>query len=131
MSSKKIPVSVRQAPLQTPFAGLDAAGFPDAGMEAAGLSAPEAPQAALSRRGGRVVLRREKARRGGKTVVVISQLPTHLTPVDLENLLGRAKKSLGCGGSLAAHAREIEIQGDQPGRVRTFLEHEGFTSVGP
>lgn len=131
MSSKKIPVSVRQVPLQTPFAELDAAVFPDTGMGVAVSSALESPQAALSRRGGRVVLRREKAQRGGKTVVVISQLPTHLTPVDLENLLGRAKKSLGCGGSLAARAREIEVQGDQPERVRAFLEREGFTSVGP
>lgn len=77
----------------------------------------------------RVVLRREKSQRGGKTVVVISQFPTHLSPPELENLLKLAKKSLGCGGTLAD--REIEIQGDQPDRVKRFLEDHGFSVVGP
>jgi len=72
----------------------------------------------------RIVLRREKSNRGGKTVVVVSQLPTHLSPPEIENLTRAARKGLGCGGTV--HGREIELQGDQPERVRAFFEREGF-----
>ena len=72
---------------------------------------------------GRVVLRREKARRGGKTVVVAGDLPTHLSVTEIENLARRAKLSCGCGGTVAG--REIEIQGHDPARVRRFFEDEG------
>lgn len=91
------------------------------------VSGADAP--AASRKKFRVVLRREKSQRGGKTVVVISQFPTHLSPPELDNLLKKAKKSLGCGGALSG--REIEIQGDQPDRVRRFLEDHDFSVVGP
>lgn len=77
----------------------------------------------------RVVIRREKSQRGGKTVVVVSQIPTHLSPPEIENLLKKAKKSLGCGGTIAG--REVELQGDQPDRVRQFLEGQGFSVAGP
>lgn len=76
-----------------------------------------------------MVLRREKSNRGGKTVVVIGQLPTHLSPPELENFCRDARKALGCGGSL--QGREIELQGDQPDRVRIYLEKQGFAVVGP
>ena len=74
------------------------------------------------------MLRREKARRGGKTVIVVGQLPTHLSPPELENLARRARKSLGCGGQLIG--REIELQGDQADRIRAFLDKEGFAPAG-
>lgn len=123
MSSKKIPVSGGQSPLQSPFAALDAAAFPDRPGDA------EEPAPAQTPKRHRVALRREKAQRGGKTVVVIGQFPTHLTPQDLDRLLKQAKRALGCGGTLVG--REMEIQGDQPERVRAFLEGEGFSTVGP
>ncbi len=75
------------------------------------------------------MLRREKSHRGGKTVVVVSQLPTHLSPPELENLCRDARKSLGCGGSL--NGREIELQGDQPDRVKAYFEKLGYVVVGP
>lgn len=76
-----------------------------------------------------MVIRREKSQRGGKTVVVVSQIPTHFSPLEIEILLKKAKKSLGCGGTIAG--REVEIQGDQPDRVRQFLEGQGFSVAGP
>jgi translation initiation factor 1 len=119
----KIPLTTNQDPLQSPFAALNPTAFPDKPV-------PEIPTAspADSKR-FRVVLRREKSQRGGKTVVVISQLPTHLSPPELENLLKKARKSLGCGGTL--NGREIELQGDQPERVRAFLEGLNYHVVGP
>jgi len=118
--SKKIPVSGEQTPLlQNPFAALSSEGLPEGKIEPELLSS--------TKKKPRIVLRREKSNRGGKTVVVASQLPTHFSPLEIENFCKRARKSLGCGGSV--HNREIELQGDQPDRVRAFFEQEGF-SVG-
>ncbi len=122
--SKKIPVSAPQQPLQSPFSALDISGLPE------GPSTPEEPRDAKPRKAShRVVLRREKSNRGGKTVIVVSQLPTHLSPPELENLCRDARKGLGCGGSL--QGREIELQGDQADRVRSFFEKLGYQVVGP
>ena len=46
----------------------------------------------------------------------------------IEALAGRLKAACGCGGT--SKDRTIEIQGDQPGRIRTFLEQEGFRVAG-
>lgn len=118
--SKKIPVSGLQSPLQNPFAALSSEGLPPGEIVE---SKPAAPEAAGKKK-HRIVLRREKSNRGGKTVVVVSQLPTHLSPPELENLCRAARKGLGCGGAL--NGREIELQGDQTDRVRAFFEREGF-----
>lgn len=121
--SKKIPVSGPQSPLQSPFAGLDSTGLPEGTIVEP--AKPEAP----AKKKHRIVLRREKSNRGGKTVVVVSQLPTHLSPPELENLCRDSRKALGCGGSL--HGREIELQGDQPDRVRAYFEKLGYVVAGP
>ena len=122
--SKKIPVSGAQSPLQNPFAALSSEGLPSGEIVPPPSPAPEA----TGKKRPRIVLRREKSQRGGKTVVVVSQLPTHLSPPELENLCRAARKGLGCGGSV--QGREIELQGDQPDRVRAFFEKEGFTVGG-
>lgn len=126
--SKKIPVSAPQQPLQSPFAALDSAGLPEGPAD---VPAPSSrpPNRSEKRTRHRIVLRREKSNRGGKTVVVVSQLPTHLSPPELENLCRDCRKSLGCGGSL--QGREIELQGDQPDRVRAFFEKLDYVVVGP
>lgn len=123
--SKKVPVSSEQKTLQqSPFASLDLSGLPDGPVE------PIRPIAEKpAKKAHRLVLRREKSNRGGKTVVVVSQLPTHLSPPELENLCRDARKSLGCGGAL--NGREIEIQGDQADRVRAYFEKLGYALVGP
>ena len=77
---------------------------------------------------GRVVLRRERAHRGGKTVIVIHDFAPQITGKRIEELATMLKKSCGCGGTLKG--REIEIQGDQPGRIRAVLEAEGFQVAG-
>jgi translation initiation factor 1 len=73
---------------------------------------------------GRVVLRRETAHRGGKTVIVVDQFATHLPISIIETVAKKIRISCGCGG--AVRGRTIEIQGDQPARVRAVLEREGF-----
>lgn len=79
---------------------------------------------------GRVVLRREKKGRGGKTVVVISgfaELPG-FTAVEVLNLAKKLRGKLGCGGS--ADRREILLQGDRPAEVAGALRDLGFRVEG-
>ena len=90
--SKKIPVSAPQPPLQSPFAALESAGLPEG---------PPQPPRHRPQKKARIVLRREKAQRGGKTeVIVVSELPTHLSPPEIAALGREARKVLGCGGSV-------------------------------
>jgi translation initiation factor 1 len=77
---------------------------------------------------GRVVLRRETAHRGGKTVIVVDQFATHLPLSIIESVAKKIRVSCGCGGSVKG--RTIEIQGDQPARIRAVLEREGFNVGG-
>lgn len=77
---------------------------------------------------GRVVLRRETAHRGGKTVIVVHGFATHLPASVIEKVAKKLRAACGCGG--AVKDRTIEIQGDQPARVRAALEAEGFQVAG-
>lgn len=77
---------------------------------------------------GRVVLRRETAHRGGKTVIVIHDFATHLPNSIIETMARKLRQACGCGGTV--RDRTIEIQGDQPGKIRALLETEGFEVAG-
>jgi translation initiation factor 1 len=77
---------------------------------------------------GRVVLRREKAHRGGKTVVVVDDFPTHLPVSVIESTARKLRAGCGCGGTVKE--RRIEVQGDQVAKVRAILEAEGFEVAG-
>ena len=118
--SKKNPISAPQQPLQSPFSTLSSAGLP----EGPGDSAPAPAKTKF-----RVVLRRERAQRGGKTVIVVSQLPTHLSVSEIEQLARGVRRELACGG--AVRGREIEIQGDQAQLVRRYFEAFAYEVVGP
>jgi len=76
---------------------------------------------------GGVVLRRGRAHRGGKTVIVIVIL--RLLPISvIEKTAKKIRLACGCGGTVKDRA--IEIQGDQPGKIRAILETEGFLVAG-
>ena len=77
---------------------------------------------------GRVVLRRETARRGGKTVLVVHDFATHLPLSIIESLGKKLRQTCGCGGTLKG--RTLELQMDQPARLRAVLEAEGFEVAG-
>ena len=77
---------------------------------------------------GRVVLRKETARRGGKTVIVVDDFATHLPVAVIEKIGKKVRQTCGCGGTVKG--RTVEIQMDQPARIRAVLEGEGFEVAG-
>ncbi|MGO8696501.1 MAG: translation initiation factor [Limisphaerales bacterium] len=105
-----------------PFAGLQIDGLP-LGAETAPAS-PAPPRRAL----GRVVLRRETAHRGGKTVIVIHDFAPQISNRSIEDLGRKLRQACGCGGVIKE--RTIEIQGNHVTRLRELLEAEGFRVAG-
>jgi len=86
------------------------------------------PQAHKPRKLGRVVLRRETAHRGGRTVIVIHDFPSAMTKQALEDLARNLRHAIGTGGTV--RDRNIEMQGDQPAKIRAFLGELGFQVAG-
>jgi translation initiation factor 1 len=118
-------------PQQQGLAGLDQA---LSGLNLGPLppsSAPAKPAAGEPQKPkklGRVVLRRETAHRGGRIVIVIHDFPPAMTKPALEDLARDLRHAIGTGGTL--RDRTIEMQGDQPAKIRAFLEKLGFQVAG-
>ena len=122
---KRIDVNPAQqdlAGLGDALANLRVPALPQAG------STPAPVEPAPARRMGRVVLRRETAHRGGRTVIVIHDFPPTITRSDLEDLARGLRRALGTGGTV--RDRTVEMQGDQPGKIRAFLLSAGFQVAG-
>jgi translation initiation factor 1 len=123
---KKIDTSVPQSPLAelgNAFAGMNLSNLP-------ACDPPKAPatEAEPLWKRGRVVLRRETAHRGGKTVIVVDDFDTHLPAFVIEKVAKKLRAGCGCGGTVKE--RRIEIQGDQSAKVRAILEGAGFQVAG-
>jgi translation initiation factor 1 len=112
-----------QPRLNNPFADLRVDGLPP-GEEAPAQIQPATRKPAR----GRVVLRREKAHRGGKTVIVVHDFAPSIPMSLIEDLARKLRHACGCGGTM--RQRTIELQGDQPARIRSLLEEEGFKVAG-
>lgn len=129
----KIPVNGPSGGMGGAFAGLELSGLPDfvpaPGAGAGAQSNKEAvAEAGQSARLGRVVLSRVTAHRGGKTVLAIDGFGAQHTDAAIEALAKRLRNRCGCGGTV--RGRVVELQGDQPSRVREALESEGFQVAG-
>jgi translation initiation factor 1 len=122
----KLDLSPTGAALHNPFAALTATGLPDG--PAPPPPASGEPKLPRPSKYGRVVLRREKAHRGGKTVIVVHEFAPNIGHAYIEALAGKLKSACACGGT--KRDRTIEIQGDQPARIRALLEQEGFQVAG-
>ena len=122
---KRIDTTPQQTGLNNAFSGLalDAKSLPPGPTPAL---APESPQTIWKM--GRVVLRKETARRGGKTVIVVDDFASHLPVSVIEKIGKKLRQTCGCGGTVKG--RIVEIQMDQPARIRAVLEAEGFEVAG-
>lgn len=76
------------------------------------------------------ILRIEKAKRAGKTVTVIDQLPK--SEIFLRDLTKEIKQKCGSGGTYSLEGKEglIEIQGDKRDAIRLILEKKGIKVKG-
>jgi len=106
-----------------PFAHLNIPDLPPGPLE---KGAEGSPQRLWKM--GRVTLQRETAHRGGKTVIVIKDFASHLPVSVIETIAKRVRSACGCGGTVKE--KRIEIQGDQPTKIRALLEAEGFEVKG-
>jgi translation initiation factor 1 len=76
---------------------------------------------------GKIVVRREKKGRGGKTATLVEGI--ELEPAALRALTTRLKKAIGCGGTV--EGTTIVLTGAQTDRVRAWLEEQGASGVIP
>jgi translation initiation factor 1 len=109
--------------LNQPFADLRDEGLP-AGEEPSSSVRPTVGKPRM----GRVVLRRETAHRGGKTVIVVHDFSPSIPMPVIEELARKLRNACGCGGT--TRQRCIELQGNQAARIRSLLEAEGFKVAG-
>jgi translation initiation factor 1 len=123
---QKIDTSRSSVPLNSgAFGALDAL----QGQLPAAAEAPPSPPAksAVEKpKRGRLILRREKKDRGGKTVVVVSgfaEIPG-MHAAAIGDLARQLRQKLGCGGSF--DRQQIVLQGDQPAKVCALLEEIGY-----
>jgi translation initiation factor 1 len=120
----KISTSGPQSPIANPFASLAMTGLPESPTTDSAPAQRGSAQQKAPKSKGRVVLRRETAHRGGKAVVVVTAIPSEINAPQIQDLAKKLRSACGAGGTV--RDREIEIQGDQVGRVRAFLEGAGF-----
>lgn len=120
---KKIAVDQSQQGLNAAFSGLDLGPLPEGPKPEPKPEVPKDGPGAIWKL-GTVILRKETAQRGGKTVIVVHDFATHLPVSVIETIAKKVRQQCGCGG--AVKGRTIEVQGDQAGRIRTVLEKEGF-----
>ena len=123
-SKKRIDVNPIQSGLNQAFAGLDVPNLPTPPVPS---PLPSAGPPAIHKP-GRVILRRETAHRGGKTVIIVHDFATHISLNQIEALAKRLRSQCGCGGTV--RDRTIEIQGEHAGKIRKILQTDGFTVAG-
>lgn len=129
MSKKKrIDTSDERTLTGTPFSALgsllrDAPEGP--APEEAPPPGPDTPKEAADRSSRKVVIRREKKGRGGKTATVIEGLPE--AAAELERVVRDLRARLGCGGQVEGNT--IVLHGAQTERVKAWLEARGFPRI--
>ncbi len=74
---------------------------------------------------GKVVVRRERKGRGGKTATILEGAA--ITSTDRAALAKRLRKALGCGAREEGDA--VVVQGDQRDAAKAWLEREGLRVV--
>lgn len=105
-----------------PFAALRPEGSTDAASEPE-PNEPPAPEPEKGWGAGKIVLRREKKGRGGKTVTRIEGLPSARLPA----LAAEMKRGLGCGAKVEGDA--LILLGSLVDRAAAWLRDQGAPRI--
>ena len=70
-----------------------------------------------------------KSGKGLKPVTEIYEWPTHISKNDLNAILLKMKKTFGCGGTIKAYNKSMELQGDKFDQSESYLKKLGFTLI--
>lgn len=119
----KLDLSKPSQSIHSPFSGLTLSGLPEGPKTPEPKPSLSTPTPSSSKR-GRVVLRKETAHRGGKTVLVIGDFDPSVQENEILVLAKDLRKACGCGGTV--RNREIEIQGLLIEKIRNLLQENGF-----
>jgi translation initiation factor 1 len=76
---------------------------------------------------GKLVVRRERAGRGGKTVTIVSGLGPWLSPIQREQLAKALRQALGTGSTMDGD--DIVLQGAVSDRAAAWLRDQGARQV--
>lgn len=122
MGKKKSPPDAQDEVRNNPFAALAPKGADESKKSTPKKSAPKksAPSNPFA---GKLVLRREKKGRGGKTVTRVSGVAHDA----LEDVAKQMKKGLGCGALV--EDEDIVLLGSLVDRAADWLEKEGATKI--
>lgn len=93
-----------------------------------GNSSSEAPKKKSPKR-YRIKGRLLKSGKGLKPVTEIYEWPTHMSNSDLNAILLKMKQSFGCGGTIKAPSKSMELQGDKFNQSEKYLKELGFTLI--
>jgi len=124
---KKVPVLGQAGILvSNPFAGLEIGGLADSPppLESNEADAGGDGENGVAAGKGEVILRRETAHRGGRTVVVVHGFHPEISGRQIAEYCKKIKQNSGCGGKV--DGRVLEIQGEMVERLRDFFQKEGF-----
>ncbi len=124
---KKIRINRPAEPLQNPFASLDVGSF-DALPEGSEASVDVGPKVS-SFKGERLIVRKEKAGRGGKTVMIIHGFKESTSRQTLEEMLRDLRRNLGVGGCMEGSELVLQISDAQ--RLKLYLTSCGHSVRGP
>jgi translation initiation factor 1 (eIF-1/SUI1) len=129
MAKKEPPASTKLS--HNPFASLQGKLELPPGETAALAAEPStAPPAAVNKKRGRLVQRRETKHRAGKAVIVVSGFGAlaDFAHTEIEALAKELKSKLGSGGTVEQEegGAVIVIQGDQAKKVAELLRAKGF-----
>ena len=120
---EKIAFDQEPASLNDAFGGLAMDGLA-AGPEQVEPAPPQKKKKAIVT----LKLRRETAKRGGKTVVVIYDFPRTVHNDTIATLARALKQHCGCGGTVKQ--REIQIQGEKVPEVKAYLIEQEYNVKG-
>ncbi len=118
---QRVPVEAGPGLSTNPFASLAIEGRESA---PGGTGVPPVTKQSTPSPKELLLLRRETAHRGGKTVVVLEGFSTAWGEAKLAELLHELKTALGCGGKV--NGRRLELQGELADRLQPLLEAHGF-----